>query len=279
MTHSARVIADSISPDNLRITTLEVVFPRIVLAEFNTHRMFSRNSASSRAIPVEKMIESVSTNPYIPTHWGKNQKGMQADREINEHDARIAEVIWLDAIRIAIKQARDLLEIGVHKQITNRLLEPFMWHTVIITATEWDNFFHLRCNKDAHPEIRIVAEKMREAIEKSKPQSLDYGDWHLPYSDNRRHAIDGWKDISVGRCARVSYLTHTGIRDPEEDIALAQRLLKAGHMSPFEHVAKPITKEFAEHHGWWCGNFHGWIQYRKEIPMESDILGEQHERR
>ena len=270
--HSAKIIADSISPQKHRLTTMEVVFPRIILAEFNTHRMFSRNSASSRAIPVEKMLTAVMENPYIPIHWGKNQKGMQAEQEVTADEQKLAEQQWLRARDEAVVYTRMLLQIGIHKQITNRLLEPFMWHTVIVTATEWNNFFHLRVNKDAHPEIQKVASLMQEAMQQSTPRKLGYTDWHLPYiteEDRLEFTIEDCKKASVGKCARVSYLTHDGKRDLIADIELYDRLTVSGHMSPLEHVAKPRKPGF----GLESGNFRGWTQLRKLIPHEEDILG------
>jgi len=297
MTHSAKILAHSISPDGVPLATMEVVFPRIVLAEFNTHRMFSRNSASSRAIPVEKMISMVQEHPYIPTHWGRNQKGMQAEREVDEFDARRARDAWLHARDWAVNGVSSLMSLDIHKQITNRLLEPFMWHTVIVTATEWENFFNLRCHPAAHPEIRKVAELMRDALAASTPVELKYGEWHLPLIDERdiaeafklaremnlpeeglparvEHSI--LVPVSVGRCARVSYLTHDGKRDHDADIKLHDDLLKNGHMSPFEHVARPITGGLAmpgyEPENQFRGNVRGWVQYRKTIQGEEDML-------
>jgi thymidylate synthase ThyX len=314
MTHSAKIVADSMSPDGVRLTTMEVVFPRIVLAEFNTHRMlwgtegsdypeFSRNSASSRAIPVEKMIKMVQEHPFIPTHWGKNQKGMQAEQELSPEEQRKASGAWKDARSLAVGQARRLLDLGVHKQITNRLLEPFMWHTVIVTATEWDNYLHLRRHPAAHPEIRLAADKMYEAMAASEPKLLGYGDWHMPYIRDEdfeqlilrdpTHPLAVQQNlckVSVGRCARVSLLTHDGRRDPSEDVRLHDTLLASGHMSPFEHVARPMAPDdrqnsmavwndtdeidgYAPIAKTWSGNFRGWVQYRKLISNEHDILG------
>lgn len=309
MSHSAKAVADSVSSDGVRLTTLEVTFPRIVLAEFNTHRVFSRNSASSRAIPVEKMLRMVEEHPYVPTHWGQNQKGMQAYQEIPEDLRPRAERSWLAARDSAVAHARDLLELKVHKQVTNRLLEPFMWHTVIVTATEWSNWTHLRDNPGAHPEIARIARLMGEALEASTPRKVEFGDWHLPYIRDDEFVIpDGspeWdeptgfectklsvdyaKRVSTGRCARVSYLTHDGRRDVSADIGLHDSLLQDGHMSPFEHVARPMTVADAESilrkqapvsvdvldidvRNIFCGNFRGWVQYRKEIPHEEDVL-------
>ena len=265
--HSAKILADSVTNLGNRLATLEVTFPRIVLAEFNTHRVFSRNSSSSRAIPVEKMISNVENNPYIPTHWGKNCKGMQSFVELSQEEQVCAEQTWLLARDHAVKTAKLLLDIGVHKQITNRLLEPFMWHTVIVSATDWNNFFHLRCHPDAHPEIRKIAELMRNVLINHIP--IISGDWHLPLITEEERIQCSVQDlikICVGRCARVSYLTHDGKRDWQADINLHDRLLKSGHLSPFEHAATPSEDSN------YFGNFKGWKQYRKMINHEHDIL-------
>lgn len=317
MSFSAKILADSVSPDGARLTTMEVTFPRLILAEFNTHRMFSRNSASSRAIPVEKMIRMVLENPYIPTHWGKNQKGMQAEEEVGPTAAADAERWWLHAKNQAIEAAQALqLKCGIHKQITNRLLEPFMWHTVIVTATEWDNFFHLRNNAQAHPDIQTIARMMQKLYESHSPDEVPYGGWHIPLinpvdvSDacsrvKARDVTDAalvnelLVKVSVARCARVSYLTHDGKRDIQADLDLHDRLLESGHLSPFEHVARPVgdylgtwdqdlwmarqerllpsdigrvTRERAVKASWF-GNLRGWVSARKLIPNEADILG------
>jgi thymidylate synthase ThyX len=278
----AKIITDSISERNNRLTTFEITFPRIILAEFNTHRVFSRNSASSRAIPVEKMIKMVEENPYIPEKWGRNQKGMQSYEFLTDTaEITNAKDAWLRARDNAIRSANELLGIGIHKQITNRLLEPFMWHTVIVTATEWSNYFHLRNHKEAHPDICRIASMMQEVYETSVPVLLKNKEWHIPFiteddiSDAKcagfRKNIDiDWErliKISTGRCARVSYLTHDGRRDYYEDIKLHDRLLTSGHMSPFEHQAYPVD------HDGFIGNFKGWRQYRKTISGEFDMLG------
>lgn len=266
---SAKILKDSISDYGVRLTTMEVTFPRIVLAEFNTHRVLSRNSASSRAIPVEKIIKRVNEDCFITNFWGKNQKGMQADAELSISEQEEACVIWARARDNAVISAKELIGVGVHKQIANRLLEPFMWQTVIVSATEWDNFFNLRRHKDAQPEIRHIALMMKELYIDSEPLILKENDWHLPLIDNDLDELkelftqDEIIKICVGRCARVSYLTHDGIRDPKADIELADRLLVSGHMSPFEHAAKPMPSNK------FCGNFRGWIQYRKTIINEA----------
>jgi len=267
MTYAARVLADSISPERVRLTTLEVTFPRIVLAEFNTHRVFSRNSASSRAIPVSKQLKRIQSDPFMPIYWGANQSGMQAQAELADDARASAHAIWLEARDSALRHVEQLLELGLHKQLTNRLLEPFMWHTVIVTATEWTNFFALRANPDAQPEIRKTAELMRRALVDSEPVPRNYGDWHTPLiQPDENFDLETSIKISAGRCARVSYLTHDGVRDPAKDIELYDRLINSGHMSPTEHVARPLESD--EIHK---GNFRGWHQHRADLPFEEDF--------
>jgi thymidylate synthase ThyX len=276
VSYSAKVLADSIACD-VRLTTLEVTMPRFILAEFNTHRMFSRNSASSRAIPVEKRIAQIRDNPFVPEAFAANKRGMQAGEALGAEDQQRAEYQWMQACDWAVLAAERLAQIGVHKQWANRLLEPFAWHTVIVTATEWDNFFALRISEHAQPEIRTVAELMRAAMEASTPVSKDHGEWHLPlvyaeddsaFSDLDAEAhprIDIVK-VSVARCARVSYLTHDGKRDVDADLRLHDQLLSNGHMSPFEHAAKVGTNTDDE----FVGNFRKpWLQYRKMLPGEA----------
>lgn len=266
MSTKASVLADSLSPLGVRLTTLEVTMPRIILSEFNTHRMFSRNSASSRAIPVGRMIEKVMRDPFVPEEWGQNQKGMVAEYEVNRDVASEAEHQWLLARDRAVTQAQKLMAMGIHKQLANRLLEPFLWTTVIVTSTEWDNFFALRRHKDAQPEIRKVADAMWKSLASSTPRPAEV---HLPLAHDGKVLVqEGFTQdqinlIAAARCARVSYLTHDGERNPSADIALAERLLASGHMSPFEHVAFAMTQMG------WSGNFRGWTQFRKTLPNES----------
>lgn len=272
--YSAKIIADSVSRHGQRLTTMEVVFPRMVLAEFNTHRVFSRNSASSRAIPVEKQLRKIKEQPFVPEYWGANQSGMQAEAELiaEAKDAALDE--WLAARDSAVAHVEKLLAIGLHKQLANRILEPFMWHTVIVTATEWSNYFALRANEMAQPEIRKVSELMQAAYEASTPKQLSDDEWHLPLIQAEEYdgvfeKSDDARMISAARCARVSYLTHEGKRDLSADIVLYDRLTSGGHMSPLEHVARPLTKdELSE--GEFRGNFRGWMQLRKLVPNEDD---------
>lgn len=261
MGYNARVLLDSIGPAGIRLTTLEVTFPRFVLSEFNTHRVMSRNSASSRAIPTAKLLERVQSDPVLPLEWGRNKAGMSADDVLSDAEIEEAKRVWLSARDAAMEHARKLLELKVHKQELNRVLEPFLWHTVIVTATEWENFFILRCAQNAQPEIRQAARLMLAQMEASRPQPVALGEWHLPLvqDDERSLPIEEQKKISAARCARVSYLTHEGTREIAKDFELFERLRGDRHLSPFEHVATPAPD--ANFHA----NFRGWLQMRHEI--------------
>lgn len=274
---TAKVIADSICPEApvpRRLTTLEVIMPRFILAEFNTHRVFSRNSASSRAIPVKTQLDRVKNDPFIPLELAANKAGMQAGEKLDTDIAELAVGHWLVACDDALAVAERLLVLGVHKQWTNRLLEPFMWHTVIVTATEWDGFWAQRLSPLAQPEMRLTAEAMKRAYDESRPAVITSQQCHLPYvteDDRLVYRTDhiNLVKLSVARCARVSYLTHDGRLDRDADLDLFKRLLEAKppHWSPMEHVAYPATvvdlaePEVAARQR----NFRGWIQLRGEV--------------
>lgn len=327
---SARVIADSVhdAHDFTRLTTLELTFPRFILSEFNTHRVFSRNSASSRAIPVIKQVERVLRSPFIPEQFGVNQPGMQAGIFLEGESKEEAVQSWLDARNSAVASVAALLlgsdkqivraikadstrlyreefvesllealkeydrqikasrvdgsehgYLNVHKQTANRLIEPFTWHTVLVTATEWDNFWGQRDNKNAQPEIEKIAHLAHAVYQASVPTPLTTYQWHLPLlqDDEKELALEDperWRKIVVGRCARVSYENHNGVRDPEADIRLFERLVKERHMSPLEHVAYPVHADYPRHPDLpefkWFGNFRGWKQWRKSFPYEDN---------
>lgn len=265
----AKVICDSISPEGIRLTTLEIKMHRFVLAEFNTHRVFSRNSSSSRAIPSKKTLERIRTNPAMPVYWGANQSGMTADVELEGEKLEQVKKLWLECRDFCARTTEQLTELGLHKQLANRLIEPWMWHTVIVTATQFSNFFGQRCNKFAQPEMRAAAEAAELKYFISKPVPIAIGEWHLPFiMEDEKYSLDleTLKKISVARCARVSYLTHGGIRDTNEDLAFYDRLVSASpmHASPLEHVATPATGLFYEMPV--KGNFKGWHQLRHTIP-------------
>jgi thymidylate synthase ThyX len=270
--YEAEILLDSIAPGTyIRLTTAVVTFPRFILAEWNTHRVFSRNTASSRAIPVKKMIEKVLTDPVFPLDWGKNKAGMSADECLDARAALSAEFCWKRAIENAVVEADYLTDLGVHKQVVNRLLEPFSWTTTIITSTEWENFFSLRCNKNAQPEMQHIAEMLRDVYRHSTPTLSEY---HFPMLQE-----DEWSDgtlslakqaaLSTARCARVSYLTHEGKRDHEKDLELHDRLIKDQHNSPLEHVARSMT-DMELWNGPTRGNFYGWHQYRHRKDLFPD---------
>lgn len=281
--YTAKVLSDSVA-NGTRLTTLEVTMPRIILAEFNTHRVFSRNSASSRAIPVERRITQIRENPFVPSAFTKNQRGMQAEENVGLDEQRWAAWEWAQACDVALHHAERLAKLGVHKQHANRLLEPFSWTTVICSSTEWDNYWALRISEHAQPEIRVVSENMKAAMDLSVPQELVAGEWHLPLvQDDEKFGlpIDKLIKLSVARCARVSYLTHDGVRDWDADLALYDRLVSAGHMSPLEHAAVVGEKtingwgySLLQYEGPFIGNYKApWIQHRKMVPNEEVFRG------
>lgn len=366
---SAKVIKDSVGPRGDRPFSVMVTFPRYILAELNTHRMFSRNSASSRAIPFNKMLQMVRDNPFIPVAFQKDHSGMQGSHYIENHlSLGIRMKQWLEARDAAIAKAEEmhtpLTELykehpeyenyvfeddePVTKQMVNRILEPYMWHTVMITATEWENFFELRCPRYVTPvagegftfrsrkdcianhsapenlekmekftelewlklntgqadiHMMFLAEAIWDCYNTSTPDILQPGQWHLPFgetefdkvnyffSKNDLRQTDSATEkltiqIATARAARVSY-TVVGEEgkpaDYEKDVELHDRLLKSGHMSPFEHCCKVMTEEeyqislkgeikngggYQIEHGW-SGNLRGFIQYRKLLPNEN----------
>lgn len=259
---TAKVILDSIYKGH-RLTTLEVEYERYIHSEFMTHRVFSRNASSSRAIPVEKMIKKVEEDAVYPIFMA-NQPGMQADVELKDDDLDEAYWIWSKAREDAIHHAQDLIRLGVHKQVVNRLLEPFSTIKVIVSATEWDNFFRLRISPDAQQEIQLLAIAIKKAMDESVPNRLDIGQWHLPYlteSEENLNALDLKKKISAARCARVSYLNQDKLVEYHKDAELHDRLIESRHASPFEHQATPNPDDNV------TGNFVHWNQYRYYIGI------------
>lgn len=261
----ATVIADSVHhATGTRITTFELVYPRFIHSEFMTHRVFNRNASSSRAIPTSKFIEQVRNEPVMPSHWGKNQKGMQAEEELTPAEIVDAEFAWNQAATSAAIYAEILRRGQVHKQIVNRILEPFTHIRVVVTSTSWANFYGLRDHEDAQPEIRELAQAMRKAQNESIPKTLTQRKWHLPYitPDDRFAAYDYCKHqritrdepsgeevfglllkVSAARCARASYNNFEGRPSTiEEDLGLFAKLVENQpiHASPTEHQATPM---------------------------------------
>jgi thymidylate synthase ThyX len=303
----AEIIADSVNPKGNRLTTFILEYPRFVHAELMTHRMFSKNAASSRAIPIEKMIQNVLDNPAMPVWWGKNQSGMQAKEELSNAECiefaaesggkpcikmgklDHAKFLWLDARDKAIASVKALNNLGLHKQIANRILEPWFNIRIILSGTEFENFFALRVHPDAQPEIQELARQMLELYNTSTPKALRPTEWHIPFGDkfdefrireitykkirtdlgipdgDELHIgditpsiIETKLKIAIARCARISYFNYEGKDDYAADITLCDRLFGSipRHLSPTEHVAQ------AQDNSAFIGNFRGFKQYR-----------------
>lgn len=305
---TAKMITHSVGADAPPLATMELRYWRGIHSEFMTHRVMSRNARSSRAVPVPRLIEEVATNPFVPKHWGANQKGMQAGVECNElvpfqtgyshldssicYDRVPREKAWLKARDEAVKYAQAFHDAGYHKQIVNRLLEPFMFIDVLVTSTEWSNFFALRDDPMAEPHIRDLAVEMKEVMAASTPQFLHPGQWHLPYvgsmldAPTADHAAMGewgavngrtWTEtaraVSVTRCARISYVPfHGESGDIASEVARHDALVSARpcHSSPLEHQATP---DELGPHGWYNPDLHrnlrGWKQYRSMVAGDT----------
>ena len=254
---------------NYRLTTMIVRFPRCILSEMNTHRVFSRNSASSRARSLKTTIKQVLEDPYIPL-FTENAKGMAGPYITDEDQLAMAKEEWLDARDSAVDMATRMLGTGVtcsddvreridiyyekyygksreewevlipnvHKQTVNRLLEPFMWHEMLITSSYWENFFRLRMDEAAQPEIQAIATLMFEAMNASVPELFPE---HIPFVKREQHtslrALFHDLKKSAAECARISYVDRSTAGNKDGAEALAMRLLSKGHMSPFEHQA------------------------------------------
>ncbi|MBT9160534.1 MAG: Thymidylate synthase ThyX [Dehalococcoidia bacterium] len=303
MPTTAKIIADSISPQGVRLTTFELEFPRIILAEFNTHRMFSRNAASTRAIPIKQQLEYiVNGNLFIPTPFTEAQKGMVSNEPA--YDQESAAENWYEVLDAVDRATTRLADLGVHKQHAGRLLEPFTYIKVVCSATEFSNFWWLRDHQDAQPEMQELARSMLVAYLASNPRVLEQGEWHVPYYgdgawaassvdssvDDRGNTLADAIAISASCCAQVSYRKSDDSLEKARDIY--KRLVESlpPHMSPFEHQATPmhVPKREApvfvargdnietldtkgtthyDRFGWaWSGNFCGWVQHRQLIP-------------
>jgi len=270
MSCDVQIVEDSVNPYNgVRLTTMRLRYWRGFHQEFLTHRVMSRNASSSRAIPISKIIKQVWNDPAGPTHWGKNQAGMKASEELTGWRRMFTKGIWRLSSRIMCSIVWLVDKVAKpHKQTFNRLLEPWQYITVIVSATEWDNFFSLRDHPDAQPEIRELAMKMKSAMKYSIPQEREY---HLPYITNEergKYRLDTCMKLSSARCARVSYLTHDG-KTPsfDKDMELYIRLVGSVpiHASPTEHPSKAVDTEN------YIKNFCGWEQHR--VTVEKTIKG------
>jgi len=245
----ARVLADSVAPNGIRLTTMLLTYPRFIHAEFMTHRVFSRNAASSRAIPVKKKLLRINDHPVEPVEWGTNKPGMQAGEACTPEVEVLAKELWHEARVAAMHCAAGLDSLSIHKQVANRILEPWDWMTTQVSSTSWRNFDILRRHPAADPNIRLLAHMRKTAYDESIPKYLEIGEWHLPWiTDPERveFELETLKQLSAGRSARLSYLTHDQRREPEKDIELFARLtsrddpMEPGHWTPVEHQATPI---------------------------------------
>lgn len=265
MTISSQIIADSLNPlTGDRLTSFMLTYPRFIHSELMTHRVLSRNASSSRAIPIEKMIAMIEENPAEPVEWGTNQKGMQAGNPLEGHERALARAAWHFGLGKSVTTAHTLLERGVHKQIANRVLEPWAHMTTLVTATELGNFFKLRAHPDAQPEFQELAYEMLDSYLNHEPKILNIGEWHLPFDmHDDKLDINTKIKVCVARCARTSYIAFDGSYSVEADVAMHDRLLNNGHMSPFEHIGTPNYGERTN-----TGNFRGFTQYRQIVePM------------
>jgi thymidylate synthase ThyX len=304
---SAEVVCHSEAPNGEQLITLEIELHRFILPEFNTHRSFSRNFQSSRAVPIEKMILQVEETPALPVHWGKNQSGMVAEQESDSlvftgtagESGYTPEQWWKECAKSAAIHAWYMMIAGYHKQIVNRILEPFIRTKGVVTATlsAYEDFFRLRCHKDAQPEIKLLAERMQKAIAESKPNKLQYGEYHLPYVvnmyANREEAKVVGKKLPIKDAVKVScscaaQVSYRRLDDSLEKALKVYDMLNLPidgvypedppHFSPSEHIAKVAEATTNDRSS---GNFHSKVfwQYRKalEIGVERKFLGEYNE--
>lgn len=293
MTITAKLIAYSQAPNKQTVATFEIEYPRFVHGELMTHRMFSRNAMSSRAVPVNKMIDLVKYSPAIPIHFGQNQPGMQAEKELDVFAKEKVQGLWYSCAEAVAGYAGEMDYYDAHKQVVNRILEPFQTMKSVVTSTEWDNFFYLRNHEDAQPEIKRLAEVMLECFENEDPVQLTSDDWHTPYFGEGYWLkgcgvpLEDALAISSSCCAQVSF------RQLDDTLEKAKRIYerlvesKPVHASPFEHQASPIREHEPEDWvnyvgdstSWekgvthadrdgnlWSGNFKGFIQHRQLIP-------------
>ncbi len=265
---TVEILADSLNVETGdRITTFLLhKFPKCLSAELLTHRVFSRNSASSRAMPIKKVIEQITTDPFIP-QWTSHQSGMQGGDKLSDLAKQSATNVWLFNRDGAIERVEQLIELGIAKQNANRLLEPWMQIPILVTATDWDNFFNLRCHPDTQPEFRAIAVEMKTEYDSNTQEEIEPGEWHIPFEETSI-ALQKKLKIATARAARLSYKTHLGEIDPEKDFELHDRLLDSKHLSPFEHCAKALpTKTY-------CRNFKGFMSYRVHLENEVFVTSE-----
>ena len=266
-TISAKTILRSRNGDKV-LSTLLLRYPRFIHAELLTHRALSRNAASSRAIPFEKQVSAMLEDPAFPIHWGANQKGMRADSQIADWKIAGAEATWRLAMHAAVNRARELHDLGLHKALVNRIIEPFTHMVCLVSATEWDNFLELRDHPDAEPHIQVLAQEIRKCLDQTDDiRNLQPGEWHLPFADDRTLDLDDRIRLSVARCASTSYKTVDGFdMTLERAIEVHDKLVGSRpiHASPCEHVAMADGMDYYDRwqNSYQHRNFVGFRQYR-----------------
>lgn len=270
MGFKAEIILDSIAPCGERLVTWILRYPRILLPEVNTHRVFSRNTSSSRAIPVKKLREQVINDPFVPEYWGAQQKGMAAHQQLWGWRRAISRFIWKQLRWPAVAASWMFEKIGLHKQLANRVLEPWLWVTQVLSTTTHANWFKLRDSAAAQPEIQTLARLMLTNLCMSTPQLLPAGEWHIPFIlENERDLPTEMKlKIATARSARGSYANFYGKQDYADDERLHDQLARDGHWSPFEHSAMALDQPTQ------IGNFEGFLQYRKRFEGEDGRASE-----
>lgn len=277
---SAKIIKHSVTEWGQEIVTFEIEHPRMVHADFMTHKMFSKNGSSSRAIPVMAMLKRIWNDPVIPVYWGKNQSGMEAREEITGLRLVLAKLVWNLAGKSSCIFSFLLSKLGLHKQLSNRITEPFGFIKLVVTGTSFDNFYRLRDHQSAQPELQDLARKMKKAHEASTPKLLKSGEWHLPYVDDDgfEFDIESKLKLSSSLCAQTSYRKSDETLD--KAYTVYDRLIDSepAHFSPMEHQATPLSDEssvFFTHKDklgrLWSGNFCGWGQYRQKIQHEKKL--------
>ena len=247
----AKMIEDTINPDTgVRISSIQICLPRMILAEFNTHKVIIKNFSSSRAIPSKVLREQVWHTPFTPVYWGTNQKGMSAAEELKGYKKILAVLTWRLASKLAVGVHYLLEKVGVHKQTCNRVLEPFLTVTGLATATEWQNFLKLRLSENAQPEIQELAKCIKFVLDNSTPRkATDAEPFHFPYlTEEDKHTVplSDWYKISTARCCRASYNKLGATSGVEADIALSNRLIEDEHYSPFEQLAIKVPTDLNE---------------------------------
>lgn len=297
---SATIIADSINESGDRMVTMELEYPRFILPEVNTHKMLSKNTASSRAIPVKSMHENILKNTAYPVYYGRNQSGMVAGESLSELGIESTRRLWDSARDIAISHSRIMSDIGNHKQVANRIVEPFMMVKTVMSGTEWANLIWLRDRYDAQPEFQVLGSCISAALKESVPKQLKPGQWHLPYVESRfeNDTQTFWSNgveidlvtarkISASCCAQVSYRKNDDSLEKANSVFEMLNIGKTDvppHVSPVEHQACamwfneptldtslwPVGYSHIDRNGrYWSGNLRGWVQFRKMIPNEA----------